>query len=202
MRRYIKEIIGNPVTDAQGKEIPFSPIGGDCGVLEIDETKPENAARIAELDKLCGRFGIYSATEEQVALKKRQQVWRPLDNPSIIPRVLQTSQDQSQPRGSAAVGNHPPSAAQLAQAATERINDGQPKLVRASMPRETGFPNQQRPTGYQHPATSAPAAQPPPPPAGEPPKVLGQDFKPKVGSPKRGASKLPTDKPAETAATT
>lgn len=179
MKLYIKEVIGNPVTDAEGKEIPFSPIGGDCGFLEIDETVPENAARVKELDALCGRFGIYAATEEQVAIKKSVPQWRPQVNPSKTPlREFQTNV-QSQPPVVPVAVDRPAVApvAPVQSQAQEPAVPGQPRVIRPNMPRETGFPNNNAP---QMPAT---------PPA----PILGSEFKPKTGSPKRSQSKLPTE---------
>lgn len=122
---FFKEVMGNPVTDSKGKQIQFTPAGGDTGYIELDEVN--DAAYISELSALVGRFGIYAGTQETLDTLKKSGLWMPSPNPSNTPlRVLETAQDRSkQP---------------VAPVAADGSGSG--VLVKPSMPREAGFPVQ------------------------------------------------------------
>ena len=65
---YAKELVGNRVLTSTGVGIPFERLSGNRGVIELDTEK--DAAMIAEVDRVVGRFGVYKISAEEYLQKK------------------------------------------------------------------------------------------------------------------------------------
>jgi hypothetical protein len=186
---FIKEHVVKPATDSQGRILQWVPLGGDYGYAEFDAEDPADAPKIEELKALCGRFGIYQATEAEVEAKKKLPVWTPPASPFAPLRVLQTAEDNSNP---------PPSNGEAAAAVSAASLQAQHKAAKSELSRgTTGIPQVKAPSMPRETPQPIPQMNPPGP-APEPNPVLPTGFKPKVGRP--GKKTPPESSAAQVAA--
>lgn len=96
MKYFLKEIFQNGLLDLTGKPFPFEPIGGNNGLAAIDETTPEGANLVFQLEDLHKRRvgGIVPMTEGEYSAKKAGYPLLP-SAPMFTPlRVLQVQRPQ------------------------------------------------------------------------------------------------------------
>jgi len=104
MRHYLKEIHSNGIMDRNGKYIQFDLLGGDYGGLEIDETKPENAQLIEDLEKFCNDRvgGVMRSSAEELKKNASLPRWQLSASPSEPLQVAPSTTDRPRVGGVAA----------------------------------------------------------------------------------------------------
>lgn len=111
MKYFLKEIFQNGLLDARGKPFPFTPIGGNNGLAEIDETTPDGADLVNQLTALHNARigGIVPMSEGEYRAKKAAYPLLPSAPMSTPLRVLQTQRPQTgEKREPVAVGDGVP----------------------------------------------------------------------------------------------
>lgn len=106
---FIKQGFSRPFNDASGRPFPFTPIGDDQGVLEVDSDLQKSWA--IQLSSISGRFGILQVTKEQLEeIKKNasERSLRKVSRPEIrASRADFQHSDRSTPQGNAVVESDP-----------------------------------------------------------------------------------------------